>query len=589
MSKRALLLLTIITLLLAIANGTAMAAIENGPIYYAHGYREGSIPYDLHSIDPTVSNPQPIRELAGESINTFDISQDSETLVYEEVACEGFCTFEPLGPLYIIKRFSLSQPFFLSAKRQVNIANLWDCKSIPTTPDFDCSRHQQMLLPEFSPDGETIYFAGRYILGPDDELIGVYSVPTKGGAATKIPIINSDGTPRPTGGQFAVSHDGTKLAIGGYAGIFTVPVSGGVPSRVSQDPCGSAVTPSFSQDDQRILYARYVRKDDSCTGTGTVIRTLFSTPADNGGTRPGTPLFPEDIADPDTHGSKSHPTFSPDGESVAFAHLRNDAPTSLGIAPATGGSITNLTRCDSCDPVWLVKPPDTTLPTVSSVSPAHQAQDVAVSTTVEATFSEAMDEASVEAQDTFTLKEEGFTTTVAATVSYNPSTKKATLTPGANLAPDTTYTATILGGANGARDLAGNALAQDRTWTFTTVSAPPTVVSYTPTLTTGVPRSTKPTATFSTNMDESTLTASNIKFQVYNKRQQKWIGVAHTVSYDGPSKTATVIPGATLGSSKKYRLTVTTNVMSSIKVRLDQDPSISGNQPKVWTFTTGSV
>jgi hypothetical protein len=175
MSKRALLLLTIITLLLAIANGTAMAAIENGPIYYAHGYREGSIPYDLHSIDPTVSNPQPIRELAGESINTFDISQDSETLVYEEVACEGFCTFEPLGPLYIIKRFSLSQPFFLSAKRQVNIANLWDCKSIPTTPDFDCSRHQQMLLPEFSPDGETIYFAGRYILGPDDELIGVYS------------------------------------------------------------------------------------------------------------------------------------------------------------------------------------------------------------------------------------------------------------------------------------------------------------------------------------------------------------------------------------------------------------------------------
>ncbi len=231
-------------------------------------------------------------------------------------------------------------------------------------------------------------------------------------------------------------------------------------------------------------------------------------------------------------------------------------------------------------------------PVVTSVSPARQAPSVPLNTSVEATFSEAMNEASVEAEDTFTLKEQGSTTTVAATVSYNSSAKKATLTPGSNLAPDTTYTATILGGANGAKDLAGNALAQNHTWTFTTAAppppAPPTVESYTPIETTDVARSIRPTATFSEEMNASTITASNIKFQVYNKKKKKWIGVAHGVTYDAPSRTATVTYETPLAALKKYRVTITANVRSSSGLALDQSDDISGNQPKVWTFTTGS-
>ena len=64
-------------------------------------------------------------------------------------------------------------------------------------------------------------------------------------------------------------------------------------------------------------------------------------------------------------------------------------------------------------------------------------------------------------------------TAVAGTVGYDAATRTATLTPGARLATSTTYTATVSGGAGGVKDAAGNALAADRTWTFTTAAPPP--------------------------------------------------------------------------------------------------------------------
>ena len=63
---------------------------------------------------------------------------------------------------------------------------------------------------------------------------------------------------------------------------------------------------------------------------------------------------------------------------------------------------------------------------------------------------------------------------VPATVSYNASTRTATLTPSASLAALTTYTATIKGGATDPRvkDLAGNALGANVAWSFTTAAQP---------------------------------------------------------------------------------------------------------------------
>ena len=60
---------------------------------------------------------------------------------------------------------------------------------------------------------------------------------------------------------------------------------------------------------------------------------------------------------------------------------------------------------------------------------------------------------------------------VAAAVSYNASTFTATLTPNVPLALATTYTAKVEGGVGGVTDVAGNPLASDLVWSFTTANA----------------------------------------------------------------------------------------------------------------------
>ncbi|MGX1160760.1 myo-inositol-hexaphosphate 3-phosphohydrolase [Pseudarthrobacter sp. SLBN-100] len=116
---------------------------------------------------------------------------------------------------------------------------------------------------------------------------------------------------------------------------------------------------------------------------------------------------------------------------------------------------------------------DTTAPTVTSVTPAENAPDAAVTGNVTATFSEAMDSTTVN-RTTFTLAEGTSTTPVDAVVNLNNNT--ATLDPTSNLKPATQYTARV----SGAKDSAGNTLIA-KTWTFTTAAA--TTPSETVTLT----------------------------------------------------------------------------------------------------------
>lgn len=113
-------------------------------------------------------------------------------------------------------------------------------------------------------------------------------------------------------------------------------------------------------------------------------------------------------------------------------------------------------------------PPDTTPPTVSSTTPNNGANNISTGTTVAVTFSEAMN-ASTISTNTFELRNAS-NTLVPANVTYNSGTQTATLTPSSSLATNTTYTATVKGGSTGVKDLAGNALAQNYTWSFTTTS-----------------------------------------------------------------------------------------------------------------------
>ena len=322
-------------------------------------------------------------------------------------------------------------------------------------------------------------------------------------------------------------------------------------------------------------------------------------------------------------------------------------------------------------------------PRVIRVSPADGVQNVARNTSIEATFSEAMNQSTLDAS-TFTLTRRGSTTLVEATVSYDEATKTATLAPSTDLETNNTaYTATIEGGPDGARDTAGIALAADKVWTFATVdtTAPqaPVIVSpandsfdpdgaftvsgtaensstvellegesivatvtasgsgnwsaplggiaqgehsYTArandaagnvsglsdslkiTVDTTAPRvdSTSPvpgekgvgraadiTVTFSDRMDESTLTTQGLK--LVNTATGKRVNSV-AVRYDDATRTLELDPFGSsvtpLAKNTKYRVTISTSVKNRAGSPLDQNPGVSGNQPKSWTFTTGS-
>src|SRR5215475_14260458 len=123
--------------------------------------------------------------------------------------------------------------------------------------------------------------------------------------------------------------------------------------------------------------------------------------------------------------------------------------------------------------------PDTTPPTVTSFAPAAGANNVRIDANVTVTFSEAMDAATVNGS-TVELRDPS-NALVPATVSYNVVSFTATLNPTESLSAGVTYNARVKGGSADpkVKNVAGNALAADVTWTFTT-TPPLQVLSVTP-------------------------------------------------------------------------------------------------------------
>ena len=155
---------------------------------------------------------------------------------------------------------------------------------------------------------------------------------------------------------------------------------------------------------------------------------------------------------------------------------------------------------------WTFVTVDNVPPTVVSTVPTVGATNVAIGATVTATFSEAMDTTTINGT-TFTLKTTGGTA-VTGTVTYDVPSKTARFTPSSPLLNNTGYTATI---TTGVKDLAGNAMAANKVFAFTTIAdtTPPTVLSTSPVNdTTAVPVSSVVTVTFSEAMNAATVTAA---------------------------------------------------------------------------------
>src|SRR5919197_147126 len=239
--------------------------------------------------------------------------------------------------------------------------------------------------------------------------------------------------------------------------------------------------------------------------------------------------------------------------------------TRTATTSGSSGNVGQLVALRSGTP----PPPDTTPPTVQSTSPSDGATGVSVSGNVTATFSEDVTGVS---GSSFTLSGPGGN--VSAVVSYSSANHTATLNPSADLAFDTTYTASL---SSAITDTSGNPLSPV-TWSFHTEAAPqdttpPTVTSKSPASgATGVAVATNVTATFS----EAVTGVSASSFTLTGPGG----AVSANVTYDSPTKTATLDPSADLAFNTSYTATLTSAITDTAGNPLTQ---------VTWSFTTAAA
>src|SRR5215208_4394330 len=94
--------------------------------------------------------------------------------------------------------------------------------------------------------------------------------------------------------------------------------------------------------------------------------------------------------------------------------------------------------------------------------------------------------------------------TISPTSTNGSSQSVATLNPNSDLAANTTYQVVVVGNSSGVKDLNGNALGANKSWTFTTVTPPNTTIASGPT---SVVASTSASFTFQCSLDGSTFAA----------------------------------------------------------------------------------
>ena len=205
------------------------------------------------------------------------------------------------------------------------------------------------------------------------------------------------------------------------------------------------------------------------------------------------------------------------------------------------------------------------LPTVIARTPASGARSVSQTGNLTATFSEPVTGVS---GTTFVLRLG--TTVIPAAVSYNATTRVATLNPTATLLADRSYTATL----SGIRDGAGNTMVAS-SWSFITGPAP-TITALTPAAgATAVGRLVSPTATFSEVITGFTATSVTVT--------RPGTTIASTLSFNATTRVLTINPNATLLANTTYTVTITGGTGA---VR-----DLAGNPvvTRTWSYTTGAV
>ncbi|MBF0106474.1 MAG: Ig-like domain-containing protein [Deltaproteobacteria bacterium] len=210
---------------------------------------------------------------------------------------------------------------------------------------------------------------------------------------------------------------------------------------------------------------------------------------------------------------------------------------------------------------------DLKAPTVKKVFPLDNSLDVALNTTIQVTFSEPLDNESLD-QDSFMLSIEG--DAVSGSLSYDPESQTATFKPNDNLEINKTYIATL---SEDIRDMAGNAL-NPYNFSFLTADTIAPVVKQTSPLanTAGVEVNAQIIATFDDLMTENTLDQETFVLT------KDGVVIKSDVSYDAITRQAVLTPVKTLDMNSEYRATLGTNVTDASGNPMAQEYS--------WSFKT---
>jgi Bacterial Ig-like domain len=258
---------------------------------------------------------------------------------------------------------------------------------------------------------------------------------------------------------------------------------------------------------------------------------------------------------------------------IALSGCSKAATTTMTSTP-----VTSTTAVITTVPVL-----NSTSPVLTNFVPAAGAEGVPVNQSLSATFTEAMNPATINS-GSFKLMQGS--TPVAGSVNLYGMT--AVFNPLTDLAKDTTYTAEL---STAIADMSGNQLSQSFTWTFTTGeidTVVPYVISTIPAFTTifpvdpndpfgassNVPVNDSIIAFFSEAMDPSTINTNTFTLM------QGTTPVQGTVNFDG-FETAIFTPAANLSPGMGYTATITTGA-----------ECLGGNQMAQnfsWSFTTGAA
>ncbi len=219
---------------------------------------------------------------------------------------------------------------------------------------------------------------------------------------------------------------------------------------------------------------------------------------------------------------------------------------------------------------------------VNSITPANGATGVALTMQVVVVFNVDMNNVTIAGTNNIVLRKYGNNPNINPTSITYDSTTRTAVASFTGLAANTSYTIRLKSGFynNSIKTSAGTQINGGYNYdgySFTTGGAaavPPAVITVSPADgATGIALTTTISATFSADIDSSTLTSAS--FSVSNGVTP---AAVNGISYNSATKTVTFTPSANLSFSTTYTVTITTAVKDTTGT------SMAAN--KVWSFTT---